>query len=134
MGSTLGKFKGLSLGDVEGSGVGWNLSNTLAATLLTVDAEKLVKINRITCANVDGTNAASLNLYIDGVGTTVTGVTGTALATSIYLAKTISVPADDILVVIDKPIYMMEGDILKGGTAATGDLDLFMSYEVINDA
>ena len=68
------------------------------------------------------------------MGTTVTGVTGTALATAIYLAKTIDVPADDILVVIDKPIYMMEGDILKGGTAATGDLDLFMSYEVINDA
>ena len=58
----------------------------------------IVKVNTILCANVDGTNAATLNLYIDGVGTTVTGVTGTALATSIYLAKTVSVPADDILV------------------------------------
>ena len=44
---------------------GWNLSNTLTATLLTVDAEKLVKINTITCANVDGSAAADLNLYID---------------------------------------------------------------------
>ena len=119
---------------IYGGNAGWNLSATLTATLLTVAADVIVKVNAITCANIDGTNAASLNLYIDGVGTTVTGVTGTALATSIYLAKTISVPADDILVVIDKPIYMMEGDILKGGTAATGDLDLFMSYEVINDA
>ena len=118
---------------IYGGNAGWNLSATLTATLLTVAADVIVKVNAITCANIDGTNAASLNLYIDGVGTTVTGVTGTALATSIYLAKTISVPADDILVVIDKPIYMMEGDILKGGTAATGDLDLFMSYEVIND-
>ena len=56
------------------------------------------------------------------------------MATSIYLAKTVNVPADDILVVIDKPIYMMEGDILKGGASAASDLDLFMSYEVINDA
>ena len=106
----------------------------MTATLLTVAADVIVKVNAITCANVDGTNAAALNLYIDGVGTTVTGVTGTALATTIYLAKTISIPADDILVVIDRPIYMMEGDILKGGASAAGDLDLYMSYEVINDA
>ena len=119
---------------IYGGNAGWNLSATLSATLLTVAADVIVKVNAITCANVDGTNAASLNLYIDGVGTTVTGVTGTALAMAIYLAKTISVPADDILVVIDKPIYMMEGDILKGGASAAGDLDLFMSYEVINDA
>ena len=112
----------------------WNLSNTLTATLLTVSAEVLVKVNSIICANVDGTNDAQLNLYIDGVGTTVTGVSGTSLATAIYLAKTVNVPADDILVVIDKPIYLMEGDILKGGASAASDLDLFMSYEVINDA
>ena len=119
---------------IYGGNAGWNLSATLTATLLTVSADVIVKVNAITCANVDGTNAAALNLYIDGVGTTVTGVTGTSLATAIYLAKTISVPADDILVVIDKPIYLMEGDILKGGASAAGDLDLYISYEVINDA
>ncbi len=119
---------------IYGGNAGWNLSATLTATLLTVSADVIVKINAISCTNVDGTNAAALNLYIDGVGTTVTGVTGTALATAIYLAKTINVPADDILVVIDKPIYLMEGDILKGGASASGDLDLYISYEVINDA
>ena len=124
----------VSVSSIYAGNAGWNLSATLTATLLTVSADVIVKINAITCANVDGTNAAALNLYIDGVGTTVTGVTGTALATTIYLAKTISVPADDILVVIDRPIYMMEGDILKGGASASGDLDLYMSYEVINDA
>ena len=124
----------VSVSSIYAGNAGWNLSATLTATLLTVSADVIVKVNAITCANVDGTNAAALNLYIDGVGTTVTGVTGTALATTIYLAKTISVPADDILVVIDRPIYMMEGDILKGGASASGDLDLYMSYEVINDA
>ena len=119
---------------IYGGNASWNLSNTLTATLLTVSAEVLVKVNSIICANVDGTNDAQLNLYIDGVGTTVTGVTGTSLATAIYLAKTVNVPADDILVVIDKPIYLMEGVILKGGASAASDLDLFMSYEVINDA
>ena len=124
----------VSVTSIYAGNAGWNLSATLTATLLTVSADVIVKVNAITCANVDGTNAAALNLYIDGVGTTVTGVTGTALATTIYLAKTISIPADDILVVIDRPIYMMEGDILKGGASAAGDLDLYMSYEVINDA
>ena len=119
---------------IYGGNASWNLSNTLTTTLLTVASDVLVKVNSIICANVDGTNAATLNLYIDGVGTTVTGVTGTSLATAIYLAKTVNVPADDILVVIDKPIYLMEGDILKGGASAASDLDLFMSYEVINDA
>ena len=119
---------------IYGGNASWNLSNTLTSTLLTVSADVLVKVNSIICANVDGTNDAQLNLYIDGVGTTVTGVTGTSLATAIYLAKTVNVPADDILVVIDKPIYLMEGDILKGGANAASDLDLFMSYEVINDA
>ena len=124
----------VNVSSIYGGNASWNLSNTLTATLLTVSAEVLVKVNSIICANVDGTNDAQLNLYIDGVGTTVTGVTGTSLATAIYLAKTVNVPADDILVVIDKPIYLMEADILKGGASAASDLDLFMSYEVINDA
>ena len=119
---------------IYGGNSSWNLSSTLTATLLTVSADVIVKVNNITVANVDGTNAASLNLYISGVGTTVTGVTGTSLATTIYLAKTVQVPADDILVVVDKPIYLMEGDVLQGGASAASDLDLFMSYEVINDA
>ncbi len=112
----------------------WNLTATLTTTLLTVAAEYIFKINTILCANVDGTNAAQLNLYIDGLGTSITGATGASLATACYLAKTVNVPADDILVVIDRPIYLMEGDILRGGTGATGDLDLFISYEAINDA
>ena len=124
----------VSVTSIYAGNAGWNLSGTATTTLLTVAADVIVKINAITCANVDGTNAATLNLYIDGVGTTVTGVTGTGLATAIYLAKTINVPADDILVVIDRPIYLMENDILKGGASAAGDLDLYMSYEVINDA
>ena len=124
----------VSVTSIYAGNAGWNLSGTATTTLLTVAADVIVKVNEITCENVDGTNAATLDLFIDGVGTTVTGVTGTGLATTIYLAKTINVPADDILVVIDRPIYLMEGDILKGGASAAGDLDLYIAYEVINDA
>ena len=124
----------VSVTSIYGGNASWNLSATETTTLLTVSADVIVKVNSILVANVDGTNAADLDVSITGVGTTVTGVTGTTLATTIYLAKTISIPADDMFVVIDKPIYLMEGDVLRGGCAASGDLDLFMSFEVINDA
>ena len=124
----------VSVTSIYGGNSSWNLSSTATTTLLTVAADVIVKVNSILVANVDGTNAATFDLFISGVGTTVTGVTGTTLATVIYLAKTVNVPADDIMVVVDKPIYLMENDILKGGASAASDLDLFMSYEVINDA
>ena len=112
---------------------GWNLSNTLTATLMTVDAHKTVKINSIICSNVDGTNAATLNLYVDGMGSGADGVTTTGADAAVYLAKTVSIPADATLVVLNAPIYLMENDILKGGASAASDLDLFVSYEVIDD-
>ena len=112
---------------------GWNLSSTLTATLMTVDDHKTVKINSIICSNVDGTNAATLNLYVDGMGSGASGVTTTGADAAVYLAKTVSIPADATLVVLNAPIYLMEGDILKGGASAASDLDLFVSYEVIDD-
>ena len=124
----------VSTTSIYAGNAGWNLSNTLTATLLTVDADKLVKINRITCANVDGASQADLNLYIDGLGSGASGVTTTGADATVYLAKTVSVPADSTLVILDTPIYLMEGDVLKGGASATGDLDLFISYEIFDDA
>ena len=125
-----------SVSSIYAGNAGWNLSSTLTATLLTVDADKIVKINSIICSNVDGTNAATLNLYVDGMATTShqDGVTTTGADATVYLAKTISVPADATLVVIDSPIYLMEADVLKGGASAASDLDLFVSYEIIDDA
>ena len=124
----------VSVTSIYAGNAGYNLSATTTATLLTVDADKIVKINNIICANVDGTNAATLDLFVDGLGSGASGVTTTGADATVYLAKTVSVPADATLVLVDTPIYLMEGDILKGGASAAGDLDLFVSYEVINDA
>lgn len=124
----------VSVSSIYGGNAGWNLSSTLTATLLTVDAEKIVKINSIICSNVDGANAATLNLYVDGMGSGASGVTTTGADATIYLAKTISVPADATLVILNTPIYLMEADILKGGASAASDLDLFVSYEILDDA
>ena len=123
----------VSVATILGGNAGWNISASTTATLLTVTAEYILKINRIVCANVDGTNPANLDLFVDGMGSGTTGITTTGADATVYLAKTISVPADSSLVVSDTPIYLMEGDILKGGTASTSDLDLFISYETLID-
>ena len=124
----------INVTSVVGGNAGFNLTNTATATLITVDSDKLLKINRITCANVDGTNAATLDLFVDGLGSGASGVTTTGADARFFLAKTVTVPADTTLVVLDTPIYLMEADVLKGGASANSDLDLFVSYEVLDDA
>ena len=119
--------------NILGGNLGWNLSATLDATLITVTAEYVLKINRIICTNVDGSSAYDLNLLVSGMGSGTTGITTTGADSDVYLAKTISVPADSALVVTDTPIYLMEGDILKGGGSTVNKLDLFISYETIID-
>ena len=123
----------INVTSVVGGNAGFNLTNTATATLITVDSDKLLKINRITCANVDGTNAATLDLFVDGLCSGASGVTTTGADATVYLAKTVTVPADTTLVVLDTPIYLMEADVLKGGASANSDLDLFVSYEVLDD-
>ena len=124
----------INVSSVLGANAGFNLTSTATATLITVAADKLVKINRITVANVDGTNSADVDLFVDGMGTGSTGVTTTGADATVYLAKTVTVPADTTLVLLDTPIYLMEGDILKGGASADSDLDLFVSFEILDDA
>ena len=122
----------VNVATINAGNLGFNLSNTLTTTLLTVASDVILKINRITCANVDGSSSADLDLFIDGMGNGATGITATGSST-VYLAKTVAVPADSTLVVVDSPIYLMEADVLKGGASASGDLDLIISYEVLND-
>tara|TARA_R100000655_G_scaffold108251_1_gene159909 strand:- start:365 stop:757 length:393 start_codon:yes stop_codon:yes gene_type:complete len=124
----------VSVATINGGNAGFNLSATATDTLLTVSSDKIVKINTIMIANVDGTSAATFDLFIDGLGSGATGVTLTGADATVYLAKTVSVPADATLSLLTSPIYLMEGDILKGGASAASDLDLFISYEILDDA
>jgi len=124
----------INVSSVLAANAGFNLTATATATLITVAADKLVKINRVTVANVDGTNSATFDLFVDGMGSGSTGVSTTGADATVYLAKTIAVPADTTLVIVDTPIYLMEGDILKGGASAASDLDLFVSFEILDDA
>ena len=95
-----------------------------AVSLLTCGSNKLQKINSLVIANIDGTNAATIDVWV------------TRSSADYYIAKTISVPADATLIVIDKNmgLYLVESDILKIQASAAGDLSATCSYEEIDDA
>ena len=124
----------VNVATINGASLGWNAGTGLNS-LITVAADYILKINRIVVANVDGTNAADISVAITMAGTPAqTGLTvNTAAATTMYVAKTISVPADASLVISDTPIYLRETDILKAEASVASDLDLFISYELLID-
>ena len=77
----------VSVSSIYGESVGWNLTATTTTTLFTVAADKLIKINRMTVANVDGSSAADVTVYIDAGATTSAGGTVASGASDVYLAK-----------------------------------------------
>ena len=124
----------VSVTSIYGESIGQALTTTLTAVVMTVSSSALVKINYIQVANDQATTAVAVTVAITKADFTSAGVaSGDDNAAIIYLASTINLPSDDILVVLDKPIYLMEGDNLEAG-ADPATADIFVSYEVINDA
>jgi len=124
----------VSVSSIVGGTAAWALTNTVTTVLMTAAADVIVKINSIICTNIHASNAATVSVGIYGLGAGATGLTLNGNLADVRIANLMNVPQGDSLVIIDKPIYMMEGDILKGGASAASTLELFASYEVINDA
>ena len=123
----------VSVTSIIGESQGFQLDTTTTTALITVASDKLVKINRISVANIDGTNAADVTVAVDKA-TRTSAATGSSVSGATFkIASTVSVPADAVLVLLDTPIYLEEGDVLEGGASAASDLTLFVSYEVIDD-
>jgi hypothetical protein len=119
---------------IKGESIGEALTTTLTTDIMTVASDKLVKINYIQVANDHASTAIDVTVAIVKAGFTSDGIgSGEDNAATIYLASTVRCPADDVLVIVDKPIYLMEGDVLEGGASAA-TADIFISYEVIDDA
>ena len=123
----------VSVASIYGQSVGATLTTSFVA-FITVTAEYVVKVNSITVANIDGTNAETCDVKLVKVDQDPIGITDYTIDDVIYLAKTVNVPADDILVVLDKPFYMMAGDALSALASANGDLDILISFEAIIDS
>ena len=124
----------VNVATINGESQGFELDTTLTTSLMLIDTGKLVKINRMTVANIDGTNAADVTVQVTKA-TRTSAATGSSVSGALFkIASTVSVPADAVLVLLDTPIYLEEGDVLEGGASAASDLTLFVSYEVLDDA
>ena len=104
------------------------LTGTSAVQLLENPASsgKVMKVNSLVVANVDGTNAASITVGIypeDDIG-----------GTPVVLASTISVPADASLIVIDKNmgLYLEENTSIGVTASAANDLACTITYEELS--
>jgi hypothetical protein len=89
-------------------------------------SNKVLKINTIIAANIDGTNDADITVY----------VTNGVLTQLFHLARTITVPADSTLVIISKDtsFYLEENMYIYASASATADISLMVSYEELDDA
>ena len=119
---------------IYGESIGEALTTSVDTVIMTVASNKLVKINYIQVANDHASTLTVVTVAIVKAGFTSDGIgSGEDNAATIYLASTLDLPADDVLVVLDKPIYLMEGDNLEA-CANPATADIFISYEVIDDA
>ena len=124
----------VSVSSIYGESIGEALTTTVTTDIMTVASDKLIKINYISVTNDHASTPVVVTVAIVKAGFTSDGIgSGEDNAAVIWLASTMNLPADDVLVVIDKPIYLMEGDVLEGG-ANPATADIFISYEVIDDA
>ena len=124
----------VSVTSIYGESIGEALTTTVTTDIMTVSSNKLVKINYIQVANDAASALTVVTVAIVKADFTSDGIASGEDNTGTFkLASTVNCPADDVLVVIDTPIYLMAGDVLEGG-ANPATADIFISYEVIDDA
>ena len=92
-------------------------STTTIQTLYTCPVATSGVVHAIYLSNIDGTNDATVDVSISGSAN---------FDDRRYILKTVDVPADSTLV-IEKPINLEAGDILKAVASAAGDLQAFAS-------
>ena len=105
-----------------------SLTTTAATSIVSNAASsgKVLKINTIIAANVDGTVAADI---------TINKYSAAALGGTAYpIASTISVPADASLVIVDKTtaIYLKENESIGATAGTASDLVITCSWEDIS--
>lgn len=95
---------------------------TSATAIVTNSAasNKVLKVNALYVSNVDGTNNAEITVDIF------------RSSVAYRVASTVVVPADAVLDVLSKPIYLEEGDSLRLTANANSDLEAICSYEDIS--
>ena len=108
---------------ITGESVQAALTTTLTTEILAAASDTLVKVNSIIIANIDGSSAVDVSVFITKSG-----------GSPIAIASTISVPADATLVVVDKntALYLEEGDNIEAGASANSDATITINYEELS--
>ncbi len=105
-----------------------NLTSTSATSIVSnaASSNKVFKINSLYVSNVDGINDADITVSLYSAAS----IGGTATE----IAKTIRVPANATLVVIDKEssVYLEEDKSIGAIASAANDLKVVCSYEEIS--
>ena len=116
----------IDVSSIFGKTNGVQLDTTTTTDIITCASDKLVKVNSIIVANIDGTNSADVTVYFYDNN----------LSHRTAIADAVTVPAKSTLVVIgkDSPIYLEESDQIEAGASANSDLHLTISYEELDDA
>jgi len=118
----------VDVGTITGKTLTYALSSTSATVIAnnTASSGKVFIFFFLVVANVDGATAADITITVNSAASGG----GTAYA----LAKTISVPADASLIVIDKStaVYLEEDKSIVATAGSANDLEIVISYEEIS--
>ena len=110
-------------------------SVTSAVVLLpnAASSGKVLKVNQIVAANVNGTNAVDTTVSIYSNGAVAQGSAPSG-GTAYPIVSTVSVPADASLIVTDKTtaIYLMEGQSITVTSGTASGITYSISYEELS--
>lgn len=125
----------LALTTATGKTTYYTPSGTTAVVLLTNAASsgKVLKINQIVAANVNGTNAVNVTVSIYTNGGVAQGSAPSG-GTAYPIASTISVPANASLIVADKTtgIYLEENTCISVTSGTGSGITYSVSYEELS--
>lgn len=116
----------VAVSSIYGKTMGAALGTTANTDILTCPPNKVLKLNSIIVANIDGAITADVTVaFYDN-----------SAAARYKLAHTVGVAADSSLIVLgkDSPIYLEESDQIEASASAAGDLNIIISYEELDDA
>ena len=119
----------VNVATINGNSNFQNVSTTNTAIVTNAASSgKVYKVNVLNISNIDGVNDADITAYY------VANVANPTTNVSYALAKTITVPADSTLVLVDKnsSIYLREDAAIRLAASASGDLQAVCSWEEIS--
>lgn len=111
--------------NIRGKVIGLDDVGTDDTVIVTCPVDKVLKINSILAANVDGADSAELTVLVND----------NSAALSYSLSNQIPVQGQSSLVILskDNSIYLEENDTLSASTNNASVLSILVSYDEIGD-